>query len=279
VRAERDRCSLLQMLDTNLLKTRRLCGWLREGGFRGRFFCVSTDKAANPTNFLGASKRLMEQLVFAQDTLPGAITTSARFANVAFSNGSLLWGFLQRLLHGQPLATPRDTRRYFVTPREAGQLCLLAATVAKDRHVVIPRLFAARDLAALTDVAALVVRMHGRVPRFHDDAASAKRAAANAAATGEHPILVVPRDTGGEKAFEEFVATGEEAVDIGLAELRAIAMPRARVDGLAELLDAIEADLDRDTGALHTAELAARIAALVPQFAHAASDRHLDQRM
>lgn len=279
VRAERDRCSLLQMLDTNLLKVRRLCRWLRDAGFDGRLFAVSTDKAANPTNFLGASKRLMEQLVMAPDALPAAAVTSARFANVAFSNGSLLWGFLRRLERDQPLAVPAATRRYFLSPIEAAHLCLLAATVAPAGHVVVPHDTAAIPLQDLTAVAATVVRCFGREPHFCDDEHAGKRALAGDLAAGRHPIVRTRLDTGGEKPFEEFVADGETTVDIGCARARAVPGARRSTDRLHALLDALDADLQRDEGRLGIAELSARVADLLPRFAHAASDRHLDQRM
>ncbi len=278
VRAERDRFSLLQMLETNVLKTRRLLRWLAGAGFTGRFFPVSTDKAANPTNLLGASKRLMEMLAFADGALPNATVTSARFANVAFSNGSLLCGFLHRLDRGQPLAVPTDTRRWFVTPREAGQLCLLAATVAPAHACVIPHLDAGRDLVPLTAVADLVVRAHGYEPHHFTAEADARRAAAHPVA-GAWPVLHTPRDTGGEKEAEEFVGAGEATVDIGCASLRGVPMPRRPVPGLQALLDELEAELQAPTGPLDVAAIATRIGALLPEFAHASSERHLDQRM
>lgn len=278
VRAERDRCSLLQMLDTNVLKTRRLCRWLAASGFGGRFFAVSTDKAANPTNFLGASKRLMERCIFAPDALPHAIVTSARFANVAFSNGSLLHGFLRRLANGQPLAVPREARRWFVTQRESGQLCLLAATVAPARHVVIPRL-PPRALVALTDVADLVVRAHGRTPSHHHDEASARAAAASDIAAGRHPVLLTPLDTGGEKTVEEFVGRGEAATDIACSALQAIAHHGTPADDVHAFLDELENELQRDRPRLDVPALARYVGDLLPEFAHAASERNLDQRM
>ncbi|MBL8748516.1 MAG: polysaccharide biosynthesis protein [Planctomycetes bacterium] len=278
VRAERDRFSLLQMLETNVLKTRRLLRWLAGAGFAGRFFPVSTDKAANPTNLLGASKRLMEMLAFADGALPDASVTSARFANVAFSNGSLLCGFLHRLDRGQPLAVPTDTRRWFVTPREAGQLCLLAATIAPPRTCVIPRLDAGRDLVQLTEVADLVVRACGHEPRHCTSEAEARRAAAHPV-PGVWPVLHTPRDTGGEKEAEEFLAEGEAPIEIGCAALRGIPMPARPIPELQTLLDDLEAELQRATGNLDAAAITRRIGALLPGFAHASSERHLDQRM
>jgi len=279
VRAERDRCSLLQMLDTNLLKTRRLVRWLAARGFVGRLFAVSTDKAANPTNFLGASKRLMERLVFADDTLPSAVVTSARFANVAFSNGSLLFGFLRRLERDQPIAVPRDTRRWFVSPAESGQLCLLAATAVARHHVVVPRLAAERDLLLLTDVADTVLRAHGREPHVHRDEAAARAAVTSDLANARHPVVHTALDTGGEKPFEEFVGAGETTVEIGCERAAALPAPRASAALLHTFLDEVEADLLRDRPRLDKTAIERAVGALLPEFAPTVSDRHLDQRM
>lgn len=139
VRSEKDVYSILQLLDTNIVRHIRFKRWLAESGHSdGIYFAVSTDKAANPASVMGASKRLMEDLIFAYGVTPRSRVTAARFANVAFSNGSLLDGFLQRLAKRQPIAVPRDTRRYFISHREAGEICLLAATAIPHRHVAIP---------------------------------------------------------------------------------------------------------------------------------------------
>ena len=176
VRSEKDVCSLLQMLDTNLLKQTRLLRWLAEKGGLNRYFCVSTDKAANPVNLIGHSKRAMEHVVFSGEIAPALIaeTVSARFANVAFSDGSLLDGFLKRLQKRQPLAVPRQTRRYFISLVEAGQICLLAAFSAPHRHTLVPRLDPAADLHDLQDVAEAVLRCAGFEPALYHDEAEAR---------------------------------------------------------------------------------------------------------
>jgi len=164
VRSERDEFSLLRMLDVNLVKADRFLAALRRQGHgRDGVFFVSTDKAADPVSLMGASKRAMELLLWAHTEagapaslidggnappLPRATTT--RFANVAFSDGSLPWSFLQRLEKGQSLAAPVDVRRYLVSPVEAGQLCLLAALICPHRRVLVPNLDPARDLVSLS---------------------------------------------------------------------------------------------------------------------------------
>ena len=161
VRSEKDVYSTLQMFDTNIIKHVRFKTWLAEHGHGARYFAVSTDKAANPSSLMGASKRLMEDVAFGVPTPPVGIATSARFANVAFSNGSLLQGFRHRLARGQPLAAPRDTRRYFVSHAEAGELCLLAAFAAPTGHIVFPRMDPETELQPLDEIARRFLAAHG----------------------------------------------------------------------------------------------------------------------
>jgi FlaA1/EpsC-like NDP-sugar epimerase len=208
-----------------------------------------------------------------------ATVTSARFANVAFSQGSRLAGVLQRLAKRQPLAVPRGVARYFVSPIEAGQLCLLAATVAPAGHLVIPRLDAQRDLVLLEDVAVRIVQAHGHAPCLHDDEARAKLGCAEEIAAGRYPILRTPLDTAGEKACEEFVAAGESVVDVGFAELAAIRAPAASPSALGAFLAELEREVNGLEATLGKDRLARRLASLVPGFQHAVSDKHLDQRM
>src|SRR5262249_27386589 len=138
-----------------------------------RYFGVSTDKAANPTSVMGATKRLMEEVLFGVATTPTCAVTSARFANVAFSNGSLLQAWLRRLELGQPLAVPQKTRRYFVTRGESAEICVLAGLVAADGEIVVPRLDPAKDLRLLETVAADVLKLAGfSAVTFTDDAAA-----------------------------------------------------------------------------------------------------------
>jgi FlaA1/EpsC-like NDP-sugar epimerase len=145
VRSEKDVYSLLQLLETNVVKQARLLRWLSNGRAPGHYFSVSTDKAANPVSFMGASKRAMEHVMFSRELaeLPGTVIGSARFANVAFSAGSLLESFTVRLAKRQPIAAPADTKRYFISMREAAQICLLAVACAPDAHILVPRLDAA----------------------------------------------------------------------------------------------------------------------------------------
>jgi FlaA1/EpsC-like NDP-sugar epimerase len=281
VRSEKDVFSLLQMFDTNLVKADRLLGWLAARGGTKRYFCVSTDKAANPVNLMGATKRLMEHVMFAHAgaTAAGITLTSARFANVAFSAGSLLEGWLYRLEKGQPLPVPRETRRYFVSMREAGQLCLLAAVVAPDRSIVIPRLDESL-LIELEVVARAVLGAVGFEPALYDDEQAARAAVGAEVAHGRYPLLRTPLDTSGEKAFEEFVGAGESTVEIGLPNLLAVVYSGVDATNLRSLRDWVTSLVRGDAEALPSKEQVVRaVRQVIPEFAHIETDRQLDQRL
>jgi FlaA1/EpsC-like NDP-sugar epimerase len=276
VRSEKDVYSLLQMLDTNLVRHRRFLDGLAAHGHGVRYFAVSTDKAANPVSLMGASKRLMEDLIFARRAPADAVTTSARFANVAFSNGSLLQSFLVRLARRQPLAVPRDTLRYFISQREAGELCLIAATAVPDGHVAFPHLDPAAELQSLDGIATRVLGHFGLAPERYDDEAAARRDVERLARAGKWPLLLTPRDTSGEKAYEEFLGDGETAADLGMARVRAL---RHRLRDEGEILEAIAALVDDPARAAGKAELVALIGRAVPGFRHVETGRHLDERL
>ena len=280
VRSERDTYSLLQMFDTNVLKCARLLRWLSEYREPFRYFCVSTDKAANPVNVMGASKRLMEHLVFSGGVveLPHAHLTSARFANVAFSDGSLLHGFLLRLQKRQPLAAPRSTRRYFISLQEAGEICLLAAVCAPDRHVLVPRLNPGLDLVLLEDVAEIVLRYHGFEPRRYDDGAAAKVRFASDVQAGSYPLVLTNLDTSGEKAYEEFVGAGEEIAEVGMEQLLAVRYQPAAPGATAALVARLEASLMNVAVPIDKAQLVQWIADVIPQFRHLETGQTLDDR-
>jgi FlaA1/EpsC-like NDP-sugar epimerase len=280
VRSEKDVCSSLQMLDTNVLKTARLLRWLAErGGTRG-FFSVSTDKAANPVNLMGASKRLMECVMFSGEAaeIPFHVS-SARFANVAFSDGSLLNGFLRRMEKGQPLAAPRDTRRFFVSMEEAGQICLLAAFRAPGQHTVIPRLQPDTDLHDLETIARNVIGHFGLAPRTYLDEEAARAGVPGDLAAKAYPLLLTPLDTSGEKAFEEFVGAGESSVELGFSQLAAIPYLPAPAGAVRSFLDRLQGLVDDPDRDLSKADIVAAVREVVPQFDHVETGKSLDNRM
>jgi FlaA1/EpsC-like NDP-sugar epimerase len=277
VRSEKDVFSLLQMLDTNVVRQVRFKGWLARHCHPCSYFAVSTDKAANPTSLMGASKRLMEDVTFDVHGT-GRRTTSARFANVAFSNGSLLAAFLERLQRRQPLAAPRDTARYFVTQDESAEICLLAALATPDGMVMIPRLDPATALQDLALLAERVLHAHGlRAVRYAEEEA-ARRDVEGLSRSGAWPLLITPLDTSGEKPYEEFVGEGEAAEEVGFTALHALRhLPGS--PHLAATLDAFERMVARPDPRLTKADVVALIARAVPHLSHIETGRNLDQRL
>ncbi len=289
VRSERDAFSTLRMLEVNLLLADRFLATLRTQGHgsNGVFF-VSTDKAANPVSLMGASKRAMELLMWAH-TKPGSVftpttgaplplVTTARFANVAFSDGSLPWSFLQRLEKGQPLAAPGDIRRYLISPVEAGQLCTLAACATKHRTVVIPRLDPSADLVSFTDIAAATLRAFDLEPAWYENPTDAIANVISDRARGRYPVLMTTSDTSGEKEIEEFIAQDEKADDHPLAQqLQVIAAPAHAPDirpVLALIAESISGKHVYDKDALSNALLS-----LIPTMAHRETGTSLDGKI
>jgi len=278
VRSEKDVYSLPQMIDTNVVRHIRFRRWLKAGGHAGRYFAVSTDKAANPTSLMGASKRLMEDVVFAHDLSTAGQESTARFANVAFSNGSLLQGFLQRLAKGQPLAVPRETRRYFVSQRESGEICLLASVLGLAGSVLFPRLDPASELQQLDEVASRVLEAVGFEPVCFDDESEARSAVSRLSTRGQWALLVTSLDTSGEKPYEEFVGEGEERVDSGLSTLDAV----AHVDSgalSAGVIAMLETAVGEVHGSIDKRAIVNAIEACIPGFSHRETGRSLDDRL
>jgi FlaA1/EpsC-like NDP-sugar epimerase len=281
VRSEKDGYSILQMLDTNVVKPVRLLEWLIQRGGVRRYFCVSTDKAANPVNLMGASKRLMEHVIFSDEVLRrrDVKVSSARFANVAFSDGSLLQGWLMRMAKGQPLAAPRETRRYFVSLEEAGQICVLAAFLASDAHLLVPRLDATKDLLLLSDLAVKVLQQFGYAPRLFDDESAARRATKAGESNEYYPLLLTPLDTSGEKPYEEFVGEGECSVEVGMKELAGVPYVAAPPGVLKTFLTWVETRIDSAAIPVRKEEVVSEIQKVLPEFHHMASTKSLDQRL
>ena len=285
VRSEKDGYSTLQMFDTNIVKQAKLVDLLRSVGFSGRYFSVSTDKAANPTSLMGASKRVMEHVMFDEDLATGAkfTVTSARFANVAFSNGSLLQSFENRLKKGQPLAAPKDTRRYFVSLKESGQLCLLAATTAPHRHIVVPKLDPETCLVEMQKIAEDFLRANGLEPVHYRDEAAACAAIEREKAAQRWPLLLTELTTSGEKPYEEFVALGETLTELGYATVAAVQyLPLAQRHIMRSMLARLDDMFIRaETAPIAKDDLKNLIAMAEPSFlqSHKETGLNLDQRV
>lgn len=288
VRSEKDPFSTLQMFDTNILKQARLLGWLADANFKGRYFSVSTDKAANPASMMGASKRIMEHIMFSDATTKGLTgpITAARFANVAFSNGSLLESFVNRMQRREPISCPRDISRFFVSLKESGQICCLAATLLDDRYICVPKLEPAKHLRLLTDILTEFLDAYGFEPEIHETVAAAHAALPSSTENGRWPVILTPPDTAGEKPYEEFVAAGETAEDVGLNSLNAIRYHPVNGKLITEMLEEVEALLrpthpDAVIGkALNKSTFKKLIAKIEPEFArsHVEREKNLDER-
>ncbi len=279
VRSEKDVCSVLQMFDTNLVKQRRLIRWLGELGWRGRYFGVSTDKAANPINLMGASKRMMELLIFGVNESWNAGVTSARFANVAFSDGSLLHGFFQRVRKKQAIAAPKDVRRYFVSLEESGHICLLAAVLAPDGCIAIPKLDPQLDAVEVVKVAKRFLERNGFRPEIHGEESAAVEAALEVSETGSYPLLVTNADTTGEKEVEEFYSQSEHPADCGFENLLGIVQERGEEAKLNQFLDWLETVLDAPAMALSKDDIVSRVGEVLEEFKHQEFGANLDGRM
>ena len=275
VRSEKDPFTLMRMLKVNVLNTERTLRWAAATGAR-RYFAVSSDKAANPANAMGASKRVMELcLIRGSDDVE---VSSARFANVAFSDGSLLHAFTRRLAKRQPLSAPEDVRRYFITADESAVLCLMSCLAGGNREAFFPRVrsdFRAMDFRGIAErfLAANGYRAH---PCESEEEARGR--VEELAARGRWPCWFFTSDTTGEKAIEEFQMAGEEVELDRYREIGVIRWARLEDDAaLAAFLRSVgEA---RAAGRWSREELIAGLRDLLPEFAHQETGRFLDARM
>lgn len=274
VRSERDHYSVAAMLQNNVVRNHALLERLVASP-PSHVFCVSTDKAANPVNVMGASKKLMEELLLAYaDEVPVA---TARFANVAFSQGSLLDGFLHRLRKGQPLSAPRDVRRYFVSPRESGELCLLACMLGKPGEIFFPKL-AESQMKTFSEIAERLLECLGLQPVRCASEEEARRAAAERAGGREWPVYFFDSDTTGEKPYEEFFADNERP---NLGRFEAVGVlrgaPTFSRSGIGQIVSSLQ-QLLADPGT-NKGDVVQFLARAIPAFQHLETGRHLDQRM
>lgn len=207
VRSEKDPYTLMRMIDVNVFNTQKTILQSVEKSSR-KYFCVSTDKAANPANMMGASKRIMELfLMYLSEKMP---ISTARFANVAFSDGSLLHGFNQRIQKRQPIVAPNDVKRYFVTPQESGELCLMSCLLGENRDIFFPKLSESLHLITFSDIAIKYLNALGYEPYLCESEEEARQLMSSLPDQGKWPCLFTPSNTTGEKDFEEFFTENEK---------------------------------------------------------------------
>jgi nucleoside-diphosphate-sugar epimerase len=281
VRSEKNLFTLLHMIDVNVVRQRRFAEHLASRRLAKRCFVVSTDKAADPASFMGATKLLLEAVAFAAGEAPGAPAASAaRFANVAYSSGSLLESYIQRFEAGQALAAPKDTRRYFIAARDAARICLLAQLACQAGRVAIPKFDPASGATELAGTAAAFLKSRGRRAVFVEDPHEAQTLAARAKddAAVAWPVLLTPRDTAGEKEIEVFRGRGETVEPLNFASLAALRPAPIDRAALAAATDAL-ADLVAGRRPADLAAVEAVVASVLPGFSHVAAEARLDDRI
>lgn len=275
VRSEKDPFTLMRLIEVNVLNTISTIQAARAGGAR-KYFCVSTDKAANPVNMMGASKRIMEMFLMRESkSMP---ISTARFANVAFSDGSLLHGFTQRFAKRQPISAPNDVRRYFVTPQESGELCLSSCLLGDNRDIFFPKLSEALDLTRFSDIAVRYLEALGYTPHECGSEDEARDMATELIAAKRWPVYFFVSDTTGEKDFEEFF-TDAEVLDMDRFESIGVIRNEPVFDEsrLERFLETIE-QLRRQPS-WEKPDLVALFNYMIPDFAHKETGRYLDGRM
>lgn len=275
VRSEKDIFSVEALVRNNVLNAKKLLDLLVEYPPE-TYFCVSTDKAANPVNIMGASKRIMEDVIFSySDHFP---VKTARFANVAFSNGSLPAGFLTRMEKLQPLSAPMDTKRYFVSPEESGQICMLACMLGNNREIFFPKL-AEEQMMTFDKIAVNLLKERGyEVLLCDSDAEAIEKAEHLKKGSKQYPVHFSASDTSGEKTYEEFY-TEEESVDMGRLNALGVVTGKEIPDKqeIAVLFDRLHAVFEKaDTT---KEEVVSIMRGYLPNFEHIETGKSLDNKM
>ena len=275
VRSEKDPFTLMRMIDVNVFNTDKTIQQSIDCGAK-KYFCVSTDKAANPVNMMGASKRIMEMFLM-RKSKDIAIST-ARFANVAFSDGSLLHGFNQRIQKQQPIVAPSDIKRYFVTPQESGELCLMSCIFGENRDIFFPKLSEALHLITFADIAIKYLQERGFEPVLCKTEEEARELVKTLPAQGKWPCLFTESDTTGEKDFEEFF-TDSETLDMERFENLGIIKNDAIFEQtlLAKFEEAI-AQMKADKSWTKN-EIVSLFFKMIPDFGHKETGKYLDGKM
>jgi FlaA1/EpsC-like NDP-sugar epimerase len=276
VRSEKDSYSIAAMIENNVIKAHRLLNLLSTPSVE-HFFCVSTDKAANPVNIMGASKKLMEEVILAYASkIP---VTTARFANVAFSNGSLPQGFLERFARRQAWSCPTDIRRFFVSPEESGQLCLIASVLGKSGDIFYPKLDSVNDMKPFSDIACKLLEAWGwQVDACASEEEARQKAAQLNDASTAYPVYFFTSDTSGEKPYEEFYTENELLDTATFIKLGVIKnAPKRTLEELDMIINDIKTLFMH--GSVEKARIVSLLARYLPNFEHIETGKNLDQKM
>jgi FlaA1/EpsC-like NDP-sugar epimerase len=275
VRSEKDPFTLMRMINVNIFNTDKTIQQSIAKGVK-KYFCVSTDKAANPVNMMGASKRIMEMFLMRRSKEIDIST--ARFANVAFSDGSLLHGFNQRIMKMQPIVAPNDIKRYFVIPEESGQLCLMSCIFGENRDIFFPKLSESLHLITFADIAVKYLNNLGYQPFLCRDEEEARLLIATLPAEGKWPCLFTASDTTGEKDFEEFFTENEILVMNRFENLGVIKndlnFDEEKLTIFTETIAAIKKE-----GKWSKEQIVDLFFKMIPGFGHKETGKYLDSKM
>ncbi len=275
VRSEKDPYTLMRMLEVNVLNTIKTVEQSIGKGVK-KYFCVSTDKAANPVNLMGASKRIME--LYLSDLGEQIPISSARFANVAFSDGSLLHSFEERLKQDHPIVAPTDVKRYFVTPRESGILCLMSCLFGENGEIYFPKLDEEEHLISFTEIADKFLKARGYQPVYCKSEEEARESVLRLKAQQQWPCFYSSSDTTGEKAFEEFYMANEQIslekyVDLGIVKQN-LSVDKTILSEFKQTLEQL-----MEEGAWSKDQLLRLFHMLLPEFDYEDKGKYLDAKM
>lgn len=275
VRSEKDPFTLMRMVEVNVLNTLKTIKQSKEKGTQ-KYFCVSTDKAANPVNMMGASKRIME-LFLMRESQEMKIST-ARFANVAFSDGSLLHGFNQRIQKRQPIVAPNDVKRYFVTPQESGELCLMSCLLGENKDIFFPKLSEDLHLITFAEIAKKYLVEIGYEPVECGSEEEARKLAETLPSQGKWPCYFSASDTTGEKDFEEFFMNGEI---LDMERFQNLGIVKSSLDFQSEKLDLFFSKISEmmESKIWKKDEILDLFHSLLPDFDHKETGKYLDSKM
>jgi len=275
VRSEKDPFTLMRMIDVNIFNTDKTLQQCIENGVK-KYFCVSTDKAANPVNMMGASKRIME--MFVNRRSKDINVSMARFANVAFSDGSLLHGFDQRIKKQQPIVAPNDIKRYFVIPKESGELCLMSCIFGENRDIFFPKLSEDLHLITFAEIAVKYLNQRGLEPYLCSDEDEARAMIHQLDLSKQWPCLFAKSDTTGEKDFEEFF-TEKETLDLDrFQNLGIIKNDEENFDGTIDYFEHSIRSM-KEAKSWTKQEIVDLFHYMIPDFGHKETGRYLDGKM
>lgn len=275
VRSEKDPYTLMRMIDVNIFNTDKTIQQSIKKGVK-KYFCVSTDKAANPVNMMGASKRIMEMFLMRRSK--EIEISTARFANVAFSDGSLLHGFNKRIEKKQPIVAPNDIKRYFVIPKESGELCLMSCIFGENRDIFFPKLSEHLHLITFAEIAIQYLKSIGYEPHFCENEDEARTLVDQLPQEGKWPCLFTKSDTTGEKDFEEFY-TANEILDMD--RFKNLGIIKNRFSEETEKIHLFEDKISqlKQAAMWNKEEIVTLFNQMLPDFGHKETGKYLDSKM